>query len=209
MGRTLRVTIIGAIVLLVAAFGYSTTGDSAGTSTPSVKAQNVQAVHQSPDAIWGISADELKASNVQRYQEVVTAVAVQNYVQAVAVSDILRYVAAVDAQAAHDAAAARQVPIQGSSPPPADSTTPTGGGCAAGGGDLSGASAFVVARESGGNYCAKNPGSSACGAYQILDSTWNGFGGYSSACQAPPAVQDAKAKSMDPCNWQPPNYCAG
>jgi hypothetical protein len=66
----------------------------------------------------------------------------------------------------------------------------------------------VIARESGGDYCAANP-SGACGAYQIMPETWAGFGGYASACDAPPAVQDEKARSMAACNWQPPNYCAG
>ena len=47
--------------------------------------------------------------------------------------------------------------------------------------------------ESGGNYQASAAGSSASGAYQFLDSTWNGYGGYRRAADAPPAVQDAKA----------------
>lgn len=48
----------------------------------------------------------------------------------------------------------------------------------------------IVARESGGNYGSCNESSGACGAYQALDSTWDGYAGYGSACDAPPAVQD-------------------
>ena len=47
--------------------------------------------------------------------------------------------------------------------------------------------------ESGGDYQARAAGSSASGAYQFLDTTWDGYGGYPAAWLAPPAVQDAKA----------------
>ncbi len=47
--------------------------------------------------------------------------------------------------------------------------------------------------ESAGNYQAQSAVSTASGAYQFLDSTWNGYGGFPRACNAPPAVQDARA----------------
>jgi Transglycosylase-like domain len=53
--------------------------------------------------------------------------------------------------------------------------------------------ATIRALESGGNYQAQAAGSSASGAYQFLDTTWNGYGGYTPASAAPPAIQDAKA----------------
>jgi hypothetical protein len=53
--------------------------------------------------------------------------------------------------------------------------------------------ATIRTLESGGNYQAKAARSSASGAYQFLDSTWNGYGGYTHAADAPPAIQDAKA----------------
>ncbi len=66
--------------------------------------------------------------------------------------------------------------------------------------------------ESGGNYTAENP-SSASGAYQFLDSTWAGYGGYSRAKYAPPAVQDAAAIAEYNRNgttpWNPSRSCWG
>ena len=55
---------------------------------------------------------------------------------------------------------------------------------------------YIVMCESGGNYDAENAVSTASGAYQIIDGTWAGYGGYSHASDAPPAVQDAKAALM-------------
>jgi hypothetical protein len=56
--------------------------------------------------------------------------------------------------------------------------------------------AHVIACESKGSYTAENPVSTASGRYQIVDGTWNGYGGYSHASHAPPHVQDAKAAEL-------------
>jgi hypothetical protein len=53
---------------------------------------------------------------------------------------------------------------------------------------------ILKAKESSDNYQAVNPKSSASGAYQYTDSTWNGYGGYAKAALAPPHVQDQKFK---------------
>lgn len=58
----------------------------------------------------------------------------------------------------------------------------------------------VKRRESGGNYQAYNPtgcgGRSCGGAWQFDPRTWNGYGGYEFAQDAPPEVQDAKAREL-------------
>ncbi|MDP9211969.1 MAG: transglycosylase family protein [bacterium] len=50
--------------------------------------------------------------------------------------------------------------------------------------------------ESGGDYRAQNPVSSASGAYQVIDGTWGGYGGYKRAGDAPADVQDKFAQSL-------------
>lgn len=50
--------------------------------------------------------------------------------------------------------------------------------------------AYIVMCESGGNYGAVNPSSGAGGAYQILPSTWELYGGQGEPQNAPKAEQD-------------------
>ena len=51
-------------------------------------------------------------------------------------------------------------------------------------------------QESNQDYNAYNSDSGASGAYQFIDSTWDGFGGYQSARDAPPHVQDEAARQL-------------
>ena len=67
--------------------------------------------------------------------------------------------------------------------------------------------ACVRKHESGGNYQAENPVSTASGAYQFLDSSWRtmsaraGHSGYSHAADAPPHIQDAVAIHTVNSGW--------
>jgi septal ring factor EnvC (AmiA/AmiB activator) len=54
----------------------------------------------------------------------------------------------------------------------------------------------IVMCESGGNYGAVNPSSGAGGAYQILPSTWESYGGQGAAQDAPKSEQDRIAAEI-------------
>ena len=59
--------------------------------------------------------------------------------------------------------------------------------------------AAIRSIESGGDYHAVGPATSygrPTGAYQFLDGTWGGYRGYQHAGDAPPAVQDARAREL-------------
>jgi hypothetical protein len=74
---------------------------------------------------------------------------------------------------------------------PSRVAAPSTGRC---GGDLP--SCEIMERESGGSLTAQNPTSSASGKWQFIDSTWNDYGGYPTAADAPEDVQDAKAREL-------------
>ena len=73
-------------------------------------------------------------------------------------------------------------------------TSADGGG---GGGTCAGSiPGNIIFRESKCNPMAVNSRSGAAGKYQFLASTWNNYGGYSTADQAPESVQDEYAAGL-------------
>lgn len=54
------------------------------------------------------------------------------------------------------------------------------------------------------DYANTNPTSTASGAWQFLDSTWNGYRGYARAVDAPRSVQDAYARRYMDANGHTP-----
>lgn len=58
------------------------------------------------------------------------------------------------------------------------------------------------------NYTEQNAHSTASGAWQFLDSTWDNFRGYHRAMYAPPAVQDEKARLTFAADGNVPWYAS-
>lgn len=75
----------------------------------------------------------------------------------------------------------------------ASGDTPALSSCRIGSGSLEVVLATIRSVESGDDYTARARGSSASGAYQFTDATWNTYAGYARAVDAPPAVQDVRA----------------
>jgi hypothetical protein len=120
---------------------------------------------------------------------------------------VVTFNAAVEAQAqaAAQAAAARAAAAARVRPAPARVSTPVRSGSVrtapvAGTGRCGGnlPPCGVMTCESGGSLTAVNGTNPArpAGKWQIIGPTWNGYGGYATADQAPEAVQDAKAEQL-------------
>ena len=103
------------------------------------------------------------------------------------------YIQAVQAQAAAQQAAAQAQAAAAQRARSSSSAAGTSGGHACGG-NLP--PCCVMMRESKGNPSVVNGSSGAAGKWQFMPGTWNGYGGYATASQAPESVQDAKAAQV-------------
>jgi hypothetical protein len=119
---------------------------------------------------------------------------VQRAYQLVAYMDRLRSehdAATLTALAAQAQQGAAQSHERGRQRENASMQAPSSGHC---GGELP--PCYIMERESGGSLGAENPGSSASGKWQFLDSTWKNYGGYAHASDAPESVQDSRAREL-------------
>lgn len=170
-----RVALVAACGLLLAACGDL----AVGTSSPTRTATATVAKSDCPPAPapCGEPAEIAGAFHAAAVGEYLTGIAVAQYLEAVAAAERAR-VAAARARAPR-ASCYRAPPVYSEGDPYAGSIP-----------------SEIIRRESGGDYSAINCSSGASGKYQFLDSTWAGYGGYASARDAPPEVQDERAAQL-------------
>lgn len=93
----------------------------------------------------------------------------------------------------HSSIPAAPVPGLDAAPPAPPPVRPTSGE------DIDRLMAAIRSKESGGDYAAIGQPTDwgrATGAYQFLDSTWGYYKGYARAADAPPEVQDERARDL-------------
>jgi len=159
--------------MLILGVLFTIAGDEAGGDEPDPPPEEAFTLeHLEPSLKWHVAAH---INAVHEYEQATWYAGVQR---------------AADARQAAREAADRRAAATRRTPSP--TTAQQGSGAC--GGSLP--SCAVLACESGGNIRAQNPRSSASGKWQVISSTWNGYGGYPTAASAPESVQDAHARQL-------------
>lgn len=205
---------LAALMLAVLSFGLGHVTARASAETPPRSPERLEEPDRprTPQRPSRASQDATEPE-VVRFAELERQQAEARWYAGVAQAELERrwYAAAAEADAARAARAAggegTHADASASAPSGREPGFVNGYPC---GGDLPPCS--VLRRESGGNPTARNPSSSACGLWQFISSTWDGFGGYASACDAPAEVQNEKARLLwaggAGCgHWAPTDGC--
>lgn len=179
----LILSIITAFALTAPAVGVTAVGDSNSTiqtvSASKALRSDYDRVKRTSrtEARKRLGAQEYERARVARIQKIRAAKAAREKAARIRAARL----AAARAEARKVSAANKRVSVQKSATRGTVSHSAPGG-----------VAACIRKYESGGNYRAENPSSTASGAYQFLDSTWHAITGRSDrAKDAPPSVQDA------------------
>lgn len=199
MRRTIVLPGIALIVLAAAAALTPTTSydtiATVPTTTIHVEAEDVTPDWELAQAAWSQHLAQQEADRQAWYAAVAAAERARAEAAAEAAEERQTVVAAAATEAVPtpepEPAPEPEPPVEGSGDRWGSTGTVNGYPC---GGALP--TCRVLSCESGGNPYAENPSSSASGLWQIIDGTWNGFGGYYHAADAPWDVQNDKAAQL-------------
>lgn len=190
----LRLSLAACILIAVAlAFGVIVLRDPSSAAAPATGPQvsiNPALVSAAPQVVQKVQADRAaaeKAAAEQAWYAAAQAAAQQQWYEQVAIN------LQQEQAAAQSAARVQSRTPQTTARAPVAPSSAKQSGTGRCGGNLPPCS--VMYCESGGSLTARNR-SGAAGKWQIMPGTWNGYGGYSSADQAPESVQDERAAQI-------------
>jgi septal ring factor EnvC (AmiA/AmiB activator) len=174
-----------------------TRADAAATRLAGLEASDKQITIETTQRVLALAGmNQLLHSRqaaVQRARSVQQSALAASRARGAALQAEIARIQAAQAAAARAAAAQQAAQQSGSSSGSAGAPTPVGPSPGPGGSYTIPSS--VVQCESGGQNLTPNS-AGASGFYQILPSTWSGYGGYGQAYQAPKSLQDQRAAQL-------------